>query len=342
MGRFNFFKGRSFGIDLGNNNTLVSDEDNILIAQPSYITFHTINHSIKAIGTEAYNMFEKTHQELVSIKPLKGGVIADFESASRMIRQMISGAYINKSRLEGYDNIISGVPYSTTEVERRALRAALDQFNARNTYLMFEPLAAALGMGLNIQEPDGKLVIDIGGGLTEIVVISLSGIAAFQSIKIAGDTFDVEIQDHFRRKYNMAIGLKTAEQVKIEVGAVIENINNVPTSITVKGKDLVKGLPVIRTIDHKEVVHIIDKSVSAIEHSIVQTLETCPPELAADIYVNGLFVTGGSALIRGLKERLEARIKLPVHIDANALTSVSKGLAKALKTPEKYKSILFQ
>lgn len=334
------FKNRSFSIDLGNNNTLVADSTRMLLAQPSYIVFNS-NHSVKAVGEQAYEMFEKTHEELTPVKPLRGGVIADFNSASLMIKELVNKAYTQKaSFFSGYDHIISGVPYYTTEVERRALRDAIDQFNPRKRSLLFEPLAAAIGMGLNIQEPDGKMVIDIGGGITEIVIISLSGIAAFQSLKVAGDTFDMNIQDYFRRNFNMSIGLKTAEQVKILAGSVQEDIDPIPDTIMVKGKDLMTGIPVIRKIDHREIAFILEKSVSSIERSIIQTLETCPPELAADIYQNGMHITGGSSLLRGLKQRFEKNMKLPVHLDEQPLSSVSRGIARVLANPKKFTGVL--
>lgn len=340
---FNLFRNKSFAIDLGNNNTLVSDATRLLVSQPSYIAFDSEKNTVKAVGEKAFNMFEKNHEELKPVKPLKGGVIADYDSASKMIRELMMQADASKrSFLNGYDNIISGIPYYTTEVERRALRDALDQFSARNTYLVYEPLAAAIGLGLNIREPDGKMVIDIGGGITEIVAISLSGVAAFQSLKIAGDTFDEAIQDHFRRQYNMAIGLRTAEQIKIRVGAVTDTLDEVPEPMMVRGKDLVEGIPVTRSINHFEVVSILEKSVAAIEHAVVQTLEICPPELAADIYLNGIHVTGGNALLRGLQRRFERKIKLPVHIDDQALLSVSKGIATVLSDTKKHKSVLIE
>jgi rod shape-determining protein MreB len=334
------FKNRSFSIDLGNNNTLVADSTRMLLAQPSYIVFNS-NHSVKAVGEQAYEMFEKTHEELTPVKPLRGGVIADFNSASLMIKELVNKAYTQKaSFFSGYDHIISGVPYYTTEVERRALRDAIDQFNPRKRSLLFEPLAAAIGMGLNIQEPDGKMVIDIGGGITEIVIISLSGIAAFQSLKVAGDTFDMNIQDYFRRNFNMSIGLKTAEQVKILAGSVLEEIDPIPDTLSVKGKDLMTGIPVIRKIDHREIAFILEKSMSSIERSIIQTLETCPPELAADIYQNGMHITGGSSLLRGLKQRFEKTMKLPVHLDEQPLSSVSRGIARVLANPKKFTGVL--
>lgn len=327
-------------MDLGNNNTLLTDKENILLSQASCIVFDKQNNSVKAVGNEAYSIFEKSHQDLKTIKPLRWGVISDYESANAMIQKMVSSVFSKSSRLAGFDTIISGVPFSTTEVERRALRNTLDQFRSRRSHLLFEPLAAAIGMGLNIREPDGKMIIDIGGGLTEIVVISLSGIAVFQSTKIAGDTFSEEIQDYFRRNYAMAIGLKTAERVKIEVGSVIEKLDDSPQPMLVRGKDIQLGIPVSRKIDHSEVARILDSSIVSIEESIVQTLEVCPPELAADIYSNGIYVTGGGALLRGLKIRLENKIGLPVYVDEHPLISVSKGISTTLSEPGKFKSIL--
>ena len=339
---FNFLKNKNVAIDLGNNNTVVSDSKGILLAQASYIVFDAESHAVKAVGDKAYNMFEKNHGELKPIKPLRGGVIADYESASKMISVMLSQAYSRKPFMSGYNTIVSGIPYYTTEVERRALRDALGQFDSRKTYMVYEPLAAAIGMGLDIREPNGKMLIDIGGGITEIVVISLSGIAAFQSLKVAGDSFDEAIQDYFRRNYNMAIGLKTAEQIKIQVGAVKDTIADVPQPMMVRGKDLIEGIPVTRSINHTEVVYILEKSISAIEHSIIQTLETCPPELAADILQNGIYVTGGNARLRGLMERFEHKIKVPVRVDPHALLSVGRGIAHTLVDPARFSSILFQ
>lgn len=336
---FKLFHNHSFAIDLGNNNTVISDESGPLLAQPSYIVFNTARN-VKAVGDHAYAMFEKTHDELTPVKPLKGGVIADYESATRMIQEMVKQVYRNRGFLSGFDHVISGVPYNTTEVERRALRDALEQINSKKSHLLYEPLAAALGMGLSIREPQGKLVIDIGGGITEIVVISLSGIAAFQSIKIAGDTFDENIQDHFRKEYNMAIGLKTAELVKIQVGAVTDKLADAPQPMFVKGKDMLSGIPITRKISHSEVAHILNKSFEQIETAIIQTLETCPPELAADIYETGIHLTGGGSMFRGIKERFERSIKLTVHLDPTPLRSVSNGISQALSAPHKFRSML--
>lgn len=336
---FKLFHNHSFALDLGNNNTIISDASGPLFDQPSCIVFNTAN-AVRAVGDDAYAMFEKTHDALTPVKPLKGGVIADYASATRMIQEMVKQVYKKRNFLSGFDHVISGVPYNTTEVERRALRDALEQINSKKSHLLYEPLAAALGMGLAIREPQGKLVIDIGGGITEIVVISLSGIAAFQSVKVAGDTFDENIQDHFRKNYNMGIGLKTAEQVKIQVGAVTDKLTDPPQPMFVKGKDMISGIPVTRKIEYSEVAHILEKSITQIETAIIQTLETCPPELAADIYETGIHLTGGGSLLRGIQSRLEKRMKLAVITDKDPLHSVSKGISHALASPEKFRSIL--
>jgi rod shape-determining protein MreB and related proteins len=342
MMNFHFLKKKSFGIDLGNNNTVVSDSEKVLVAQPSYIVLDKSRNDVKAVGSHAFDMFEKTHPLLKTVKPLKGGVIADHDSASKMLSALMRQAYSSKSMLDRYDDIITGVPYFTTSVERRALLAALEQFNARHVSLIYEPLAAAIGMGLDISEPNGKMVVDIGGGITEIVVISLSGIASFQSIKVAGDTMDEDIQLYFRRRYNMGIGLRTAEQIKIEVGSATALLDGPPAPMTVKGKDMMRGIPMTQKVDHVEIASVLDKSISSIELGIIQTLEKCPPELAGDIYGNGIYLTGGNALLRGLKQRLEKKTNLVIHLDPTPLLSVSKGLGAILANPKRYKSLLLQ
>ncbi|HEU5291646.1 MAG TPA: rod shape-determining protein [Cyclobacteriaceae bacterium] len=334
-----FLSSKSFAIDLGNNNTLLTNDQGVLMCQPSYIAFDSSTHKVKAVGDAAYNMYEKNHAELSPVKPLRGGVIADYESAASMIHEMVQRVY-PKKWFSLFSHIISGVPYGATEVERRALRDAMDQFQSRKTNLLFEPLAAATGIGLDIRTPEGKMVVDIGGGVTEIVVISLSGIAVFHSTKVAGDTFTEEIRDAFRRNYNMAIGFKTAEQVKMQTGMVWNRKDVEPTSMMVKGKDVMEGIPVTRTISSVEVMDILDKPFRSIEEGIVHALEVCPPELAGDIYERGIHITGGGALLQGVRERLEHSFQVPIHIDDEPLLAVSKGIAQALRDPKKFRAVL--
>jgi rod shape-determining protein MreB len=332
---------KSFAIDLGNNNTLLTNQEGVLFSQPSFIAFDSTTHTVKAVGEAAYNMYEKSHAELSPVKPLRGGVIADYDSAASMIREMVNGVY-PKKLTSSFGHIISGVPYATTEVERRALRGAMDQFHSRRTNLFFEPLAAATGMGLDIQAPDGKMIVDIGGGITEIVVISLSGIVVFHSTKVAGDYFTIKIQDAFRRNFNMAIGFKTAEQVKLQAGLVWSRMKEIPDSISVKGKDIKEGIPVTRMVSSFEIAEILDKPFQSIEDGIIHALEVCPPELSADIYQNGVHLTGGGALLCGIRERLQHSLQIPIHIDCEPLLAVSKGITQALRNPKKFKPVLFE
>jgi len=330
---------KNLAIDLGNNNTLITDQSSILLSQPSFMVVNEENNKVEAVGDRAYEMLEKTHSHLKLIKPLKGGVISDGESAKKMLRELVSK--VDKPSLfgRGYHYLLSGVPYDTTAVEKRALRDALDQFSSRNTHLVYEPIAAAMGMGLNIQEPEGKLIVDIGGGITEVAVISLSGIAAFQSVRVAGDAMDEEIQDYFRRAYNMSIGLRTAEQVKKKIGCVFSPVATDET-VLVKGKDLMEGIPVSRKISQHELTKVLERPFRQIEECIHQSLEVCPPELASDIYQSGMYVTGGNAQLKGVKERFSRIFKLTVNVDPESLLSVSKGIGKILSDPVKYKSVL--
>jgi rod shape-determining protein MreB len=331
------FRSHNLAIDLGNNNTLLSDSEGLLLSQPSYIVFDANTNKVKAIGHQAFDIFGKNHEDLKPVQPLKWGVIADYHSANAMIGGMVSKTSKKKSVFSGYNDIIAGVPYAATAVEKRALRDVLDQFNSRKCHLVYEPLAAALGMGLNIKEPDGKMIVDIGGGITEIVIISLSGVAVFKSIKVAGDTFTEVIQDHLRRKYNLQVGWKTAEAAKIELG---DFFGDDKTIRSVKGKDLMSGLPVERNITSREICEVLDKPFSLIEEQIVHALEICPPELSADIYQNGIHITGGSALLHGIRERLEKSIQVPVTLDKEPLLSVSKGISRILANPKQHAAIL--
>lgn len=331
---------RSMAIDLGNNNTLLTDQSSILLSQPSLLVINEENNKVEAVGDKAYEMFEKTHANLKPVKPMKGGVISDGDSARKMVKELVNKTQKQSFFSRGFNYLLSGVPYDTTPVEKRALRDTLDQFTAKHIHLVHEPLAAALGMGLNIREPEGKFVVDIGGGITEVAVISLSGIAAFQSLRLAGDTLDEEIQDYFRRKYNMAIGIKTAEMLKKKIGCVYAPVASDDETFCVKGKDMMAGIPVSRLTSQAELVQVLERPFKQIEECIHQSLEACPPELAADIYKSGIYVTGGNAQLKGLKERLNKIFKLPVHIDPQPLLSVSNGIRSVLTAPEKYKAVL--
>lgn len=334
---------RSVAIDMGNNNTLVSDNLRLLLDQPSFITINHDQKRIKAVGKEAYQMVGKTNEHCKTVKPLRSGVIADYDSANQMLKAFVKKAFSDRLLRFGFKNVITGVPYATTEVEKRAFRDTMQQFKSNGMYLVYEPIAAGIGKGWDIDKPDGKLIVDIGGGITEIAVLSLSGIVSSQSLKISGDTFDEDIRDYLRRQYNIAISLQMAELIKIHTGAAkpVLKEEESPEPFQVVGKDLLTGIPKRAIIDYIEVSEILDRSIRRIENAIFQTLEECPPELSSDIYVNGIHLTGGGSLLRGIRERMEERIKLPVHSDPNALYSVSNGLGMILKDPNRYKAVLF-
>jgi len=336
-----FTSAQNLAIDLGNNNTLITNQSSLLLSQPSCMVIDKTNNRVEAVGDKALDMLEKTHHHLKSIKPMKGGVISDGESAKRMLKELV--AKVKKPNVFGprLNYLLSGIPYDTTSVEQRALRDALDQFSSRHTFLMHEPLAAALGMGLPIQGPEGKLIVDIGGGITEVVVISLSGIAAFQSTRVAGDSMDEDIRDHFRKEYNLAIGLRTAELLKIRLGCACPALASMTIKMAVTGKDLMEGIPAKREITELELSHVLDPSIRRVEEAIQHTLEVCPPELASDIFQSGIYVTGGNALLKGMEQRLADTFQLPVTIDKDSLLSVSKGISQVLATPQKFRSVLF-
>ncbi len=334
-------RGSGIAIDLGNSNTVLATSELNYVSQPSCIAWHRDSHSVKAVGQEAYEMLGKANGHLRVLKPLKEGVIVDYESASCMLKYLVK-QYPRSSLFGGFDDIVAGIPYDTTEVERRALRDALEQFGGNRINLVFEPVAAAIGLGLNIQEPDGKFLVDIGGGITEIVVLSLSGVVSHQSIKVAGDTFDEDIQQFFKSNYNMSVGTRIAEQLKIKVGAATESWHQVLQPCNVVGKDLMTGLPAGKQIDHEEIAYILNNVVAKIEQAVLLALEECPPELAGDIYENGIHLTGGGSLLRGLKQRLEEKTKLPVHHDENALLSVAKGLTTIMQEAKNFKPVVFQ
>lgn len=330
---------RDLSIDLGNNNTLISSGNKILVDQPSFIA---INHGngVKATGRDAYQMVGKTNGDSKTVKPLQSGVIADYDSASKMVKAFVKQAFKNHLPFFGFNVILSGIPYATTEVEKRALRDTLHQFRSNRVVLIHEPVAAAIGADLNIREPDGKLIVDIGGGITEIAVISLSGIVTSQSIKVAGDTFDEDIVEHFRKNYNMTISLNMAEQIKINVGSALTELDKAPSPMMVIGKDLICGIPRAIEIEYPEVAEVLNRSITRLEHALIKTMEDCPPELASDVYDEGIYLTGGGAMLRGLRERIEKRVKLNVHLDPYALHAVSRGISKVLQHPAHFQSLL--
>ena len=334
MGLFNFFK-QELAIDLGTANTLISYEDKIVVDEPSIVAIDRSTREVLAVGTKAMLMHEKTHENIKTIRPLKDGVIADFQAAEAMIQGMI-GMIEGRRKFFTHLKMVICIPSGITEVEKRAVFDSADHVDSKETYLIHEPMAAALGIGIDVLEPTGSMIIDIGGGTTEIAVIALSGIVTDQSIRIAGDELTADIIDYMKRMHNLLIGERTAERLKMEVGSALKELDNPPESHPVNGRDLLTGIPKQIFISYQEVAEALDKSLIKIEEAIVRALEETPPELASDIYKKGLFLTGGGALLKGLDKRLSKKTKLPVHVAEDPLRAVVRGTKIALQNTEAY------
>jgi rod shape-determining protein MreB len=340
MKLFNFFK-QEIAIDLGTANTLIIYNDNVVVNEPSIVAINRRTGETIAVGSKAMQMHEKTHENIKTIRPLNDGVIADFEAAENMIEGLINMIGARK-RFFNYIKMVICIPSGITEVEKRAVFDSAEHVGSRETYLIHEPMAAAIGIGLDVQEPVGNMIIDIGGGTTEIAVIALSGIVTDQSIRTAGDEFTLEIMNYLRRTHNMLIGERTAEQIKIHVGSALQDLDSPPSDYPVNGRDLMTGIPRQITVTYSEIANCLDKSISKVEDAILKALENTPPELAADIYRTGLYLTGGGALLRGLDKRIAQKTKLPVHVAPDPLKAVVLGTGIALKNTDKYSFLITQ
>lgn len=335
---FKFFT-QELAIDLGTANTLIIRDDQVVVDEPSIVAINRRTGETIAVGKKAMQMHEKTHEHIKTIRPLKDGVIADFQAAESMIEGLINMSGIKRHFLNQMKMVIC-IPSGITEVEKRAVFDSADHVDSKETYLIYEPMAAALGIGLDVEEPIGNMIIDIGGGTTEIAVIALSGIVCDQSIRIAGDEFTNDIMNHMKRQHNILIGERTAEQIKIHIGSALVELENPPEEFSVNGRDLMTGIPKQITISYPEIAVCLDKSISKIEEAVLKALESTPPELAADIYKRGLYLTGGGALIRGLDKRLRAKTKLPVHVADDPLRAVVRGTGIALKNTDKFSFLI--
>jgi rod shape-determining protein MreB len=338
MKLFSFFL-QEYAIDLGTANTLIIQDGNVVVDEPSIVAINRRTGETIAVGKKAMQMHEKTHENIKTVRPLKDGVIADFQAAESMIKGMIE-MIGSRRRLFSHLKMVICIPSGITEVEKRAVFDSADHVDSKETYLIHEPMAAALGIGLDVEEPIGNMIIDIGGGTTEIAVIALSGIVCDQSIRIAGDEFTNDIMSYMKRQHNILIGERTAEKIKINVGSALHELEDAPEDYAVNGRDLMTGIPKQIKISHGEIAHALDKSISKIEDAILKALEATPPELASDIYRTGLYLTGGGALLRGLDKRIAQKTKLPVHIAEDPLRAVVRGTGIALKNTDRFSFLI--
>lgn len=324
-------------MDLGTANTVIFMNDKKVIDEPSIVAIDTLTGKPEAVGIVAKQMDGKTNPSIKVTRPLKDGVIADFDAAEIMIREFIKMINYKKSLFTPNLKMVICIPKGSTEVEIRAVRDAAEHSGARDVYMIYEPMAAALGTGLDVTAPLGNMVVDIGGGTTEIAVISLGGIVTDASIKVAGDAFTQEIQSYMRQQHNIKVGEPTAEQIKIQIGAAISELDETPEPMIVHGPNLVTAYPIQSEVSSQEIAHCLDKSLVRIEAAICKVLEETPPELYSDIVSNGIYLTGGGALLRGLDKRLTNKINIPFHVAEDPLRAVARGTCIALKNIDTFR-----
>ena len=330
-------------IDLGTANTLIIHNDKVVVDSPSIVALDRTTNKIIAIGQEANMMQGKTHENIRTVRPLKDGVIADFNASEQMINMLIKSITSLKRKFFSPSlRMVICIPSGITEVEMRAVKESAERVNGKEVYLIHEPMAAAIGIGIDIMQPKGNMVVDIGGGTTEIAVIALSGIVCDKSIKIAGDVFTNDIVNYMRSKHNLYVGERTAEKIKIIVGSVVDDLDNPPDDMSVQGRDLLTGKPKQIIISYKEIAKALDKSIIRIEDAIMENLSQTPPELAADIYNTGIYLAGGGALLRGLDKRLSLKTDLPIYVSEDPLQAVVRGTGIALKNVERFKTVLIK
>ena len=339
MGLFNFLT-KELAIDLGTANTLIIHNDKVVVDEPSIIAIERSTGHVMAIGSEAQQMHGKENEGIRTIRPLKDGVIADFQAAEHMIRGMVKMMNEKQKWFQPQLRMVICIPSGITEVEKRAVKDSAERSGAKEVYLIHEPMAAAVGIGIDVTKPQGNMIIDIGGGTAEIAIIALGGIVCDESIRVAGDEFTMDIIEYMRREHNLLVGERTAEKIKINVGSAAQELDNPPEDYAVFGRDLMTGVPKQIMVGYEEIARALDKSVSKLEEAIMRALEQSPPELSADIYENGIWLTGGGALLRGLDKRVSQKTKLRVQIAEDPLRAVVRGTGTALKNIGKFKFLM--
>ena len=338
MGLFSFTQ--EVAMDLGTANTIVICNGKMVVDEPSMVALDRRTDKVLAIGKSAREMDGKVHDNIRTIRPLREGVIADFYAAEQMMRGLIKMAS-NRSRwFTPSLRMVIGIPSGSTEVEIRAVRDSAEHAGGRDVYMIFEPMAAALGIGIDVQAPEGNMIVDIGGGTTEIAVISLGGIVSNKSIRIAGDDLTADIVDYMRRQHNVKVGERTAEQIKIHVGSALTTLQDPPEDYVVHGPNQMTALPMEVPVSYQEIAHCLDRTISKMEAAILSALEQTPPELYADIVHNGIYLTGGGSLMRGLDKLLADKMNIAFHVAEDPLHAVARGTGVALKNIDKFNFLI--
>lgn len=338
MGFFSF--NQEIAIDLGTANTIILYNDKIVVDAPSMVALDNRTGKLKAVGHEAQAMYGRAPENIRVIRPLQNGVIADFNAAEQMMRGMMKMVSMRNTLFSSSLRMVVCIPSGSTEVEIRAVRDSSEHVGGRDVYMIYEPMAAAIGVGIDVEAPEGNMIVDIGGGTTEIAVISLGGIVTNKSIRVAGDEFNEDIREYMGRQYNIKLGERTAELIKINVGSALNELENSPEDYIVHGPNRMTSLPMELPVTYQDVAHCIEKSISKIEAAVLSALDTTPPELYADIVRNGIYLTGGGALLRGLDKRLTDKIGIAFHVAEDPLLAVARGTGIALKNVDKFSFLM--
>jgi rod shape-determining protein MreB len=338
MGLFSFTQ--EIAIDLGTANTIIIHNDKIVVDEPSVVALDRRTDKLIAIGEKARQMHGKTHENIRTVRPLRDGVIADFYAAEQLMRGLIKMASSKSKWFSPSLKMVVCIPSGSTEVELRAVRDSSEHAGGREVYMIYEPMAAAIGIGIDVEAPEGNMVVDIGGGTTEIAVISLGGIVSNKSIRIAGDDLTADVIEYMRRQHNIKVGERTAELIKINVGSALTSLEDPPEDFIVRGPNQMTALPMEVPVSYQEIAHCLEKSISKIEAAVLSALEQTPPELYADIVVKGIWLAGGGALLRGLDKRLSNKIGIPFHIADDPLHAVARGTGVALKNVDKFSFLM--
>ncbi len=339
MGFFSFIQ--EVAMDLGTANTIIISDDKIMVDEPSVVALDRRTGKMIAVGGRAKLMYEKEQPNIRTIRPLSDGVIADFSACEQMMRGLIKMIHSGRRLFSPSLRMVIGVPSGSTEVELRAVRDSAEHADGRDVYLIFEPMAAAVGIGLDVEAPEGNMIVDIGGGTTEIAVISLGGIVSNNSIKVAGDDLTADIQEYMGRQHNVRVSERMAERIKISVGSALTDLGDeAPEDFTVIGPNKITALPMEVSVCYQEIAHCIDRTVARIEAAVLNALENTPPELYADIVKNGIYLTGGGALLRGLDKRLTDKMNIKFNVADDPLHCVAKGAGIALKNVNRFSFLM--